>query len=63
MSAKKPEGTNRVVVSLSNENYLWLMMRCTKAGSDKPAFGAVSEFVNAMIVRIRELEAIKGTTP
>lgn len=58
MSARKPAGTNRTVVYLNDENYIWVSAKCTPEGHAKPPFGSVTNFFNEMCNKVRELEAI-----
>lgn len=49
MSYRKRGGSNRVVIYLSDENFLAVGAELTPPGESKPDFGAISKFFNGLV--------------
>lgn len=57
MPARSRHGSNRIVIQLSDENYLAVMCELTPEGQAKPPFGVVTKFFNGLVENWRAHKA------
>jgi predicted RNA-binding protein with PUA domain len=58
---RSKHGSNRLVVQLSDENFIALHTALTPPGEVRPAHGAISKFINMMMDEWRARRALETT--
>lgn len=57
---RSKHGSNRLVIQLSDENYIAVHTALTQPGDPRPAHGAVSRFMNMLVDQWREKRALSS---
>lgn len=55
---RSKHGSNRLVIQLSDENYIAIHTALTEPGETRPAHGAISRFMNLLVDSWREKRAL-----